>query len=224
MYNRSFSYGTIVQLCIPRNKRRISAKRYQGLAQVTSRRCRKGFCFKFNPDSHWSAAFYKGLNELQYADGRDLLNVNRDDATGFRLDTLTTCKQYKVPVVKGKDTLTTRTDFVNKYPSLLQTTSYNFTATTSTAEVCVGVVKAPKLYEKTPAQHAADLEFLESIEKLHPVFFNLSNGLPKSVECIRVDGASDERPSHEEVQFYWTAHHLSKGKIVTLVTSRSSGS
>ena len=224
VYNRSFSYGTVVQLCIPRNKRRISAKRYQGLAQVTSRRCRKGFCLKFNPDSHWSAAFYKGLNELQYADGRDLLNVNRDDATGFRLDTLTTCKQYKIPVVKGKDTLTTRTDFVNKYPSLLQTTSYNFTATTSTAEVCVGVVKAPKLYEKSPAQHAADLELLESIEKLHPVFFNLSNGLPKSVECIRVDGASDEGPSHEEVQFYWTAHHLSKGKIITLVTSRSSGS
>ena len=219
MYNRSFSYGTIVQLCIPRNKRRISAKRYQGLAQVTSRRCRKGFCLK---DSHWSAAFYKGLNELQYADGRDLLNVNRDDATGFRLDTLTTCN--KVPVVKGKDTLTTRTDLVNKYPSLLQTTSYNFTATTSTAEVCVGVVKTPKLHEKSPAQHAADLEFLESIEKLHPVFFNLSNGVPKSVECIRVDGASDEGPSHEEVQFYRTAHHLSKGKIVTLVTSRSSGS
>lgn len=170
VYNRAFSYGTVVQLCIPRNKRRMSAKRYQGLAQVTSRRCRKGFCLKFNPDSHWSAAFYKGLNELQYVDGTDLLNVNRDDATGFRLDTLTTCKQYKTPVVQGKDTLTTRTDFVNKYPSLLQTTSYNFTGTSSTAEVCVGVVKAPKLYEKSPAQHAADLELLESIEKLNPVF------------------------------------------------------
>ena len=120
----------------------------QGLAQVTSRRCRKSLRLKFNPDSHWSAAFYKDLNELKYSDGRDLLNVNRDNATGFRLDTLATCKQYKIPVVKGKETMTTRTDFVKKYPSLLQTTSYNFTATISTAEVCVGVVKAPKLYEK----------------------------------------------------------------------------
>ena len=56
------------------------------------------------------------------------------------------------------------------------------------------------------------------------MFFNLSNDLSKSVECIRVDGASDEGPSHEGVQFYWTAHHLSKGKIVTLVTSQSMGS
>ena len=84
--------------------------------------------------------------------------------------------------------------------------------------------KSTQALQKNPVQHAADLELLESIEKLHPVFFNLSNDLPKSVECIRVDGASDEGPSHEEVQFYWTAHHLSKGKIVTLVTSRSSGS
>ena len=159
-------------------------------------------------------------------DGRDLLNINRDDATGFQLDTLTTCKQYKTPVVQGKDALTTSTDFVYRYPSILQTTSYNFTATHTTAEICVGIVKAPKLHEKSPAQHAADLELLESIEQLHPLFSNLSNGLPKSIECIRVDGASDEGPGHKEVHFYWTAHliHLSKGKIVTLVTSRSSGS
>ena len=179
---------------------------------------------KFNPDSHWIGALYKGLNSLQYVDGRDLLNINRDDATGFRLDTLTTCKQYKTPVVQGQEVLTTRTDFVNKYPSLLQTTSYNFTGITTTSEVCVGLVKASKIHEKNPAQHAADLELLESVERLHPVFFNHLSGLPKSVECIRVDGASDEGPSHEEVQFYWAAHHLSKGKIVKLVTSRSSGS
>ena len=28
VYNRTFSYGTVVQLCIPRNKRRMSAKWY----------------------------------------------------------------------------------------------------------------------------------------------------------------------------------------------------
>ena len=62
------------------------------------------------------------------------------------------------------------------------------------------------------------------MDSLHPVFFNLSNNLPKSIECIRVDGACDEGPAHEEVQFYWTAHHYKTGKILTLVTARSSGS
>ena len=46
----------------------------------------------------------------------------------------------------------------------------------------------------------------------------------KAIECIRVDGASDEGPSHEEVQFWWTARHLKGGNLVTLVSSRASGS
>ena len=79
--------------------------------------------------------------------------MNRDDATGFRLDTLTTCKQHANPVTQGHDILTTRTDYVNKYPSIIQTTSYNFTRTNTTGEVCVGVVKAPPIHSKNPAQH-----------------------------------------------------------------------
>jgi len=62
------------------------------------------------------------------------------------------------------------------------------------------------------------------MDSLHPVFYNLSTNLLKSIECIRVDGACDEGPSHEEVQFYWTAHHYTTEKILTLVTTRSSGS
>ena len=42
-YNTSISYGTVVQLCAVRNKRRISAKRYKGIAAITCRRARKGF-------------------------------------------------------------------------------------------------------------------------------------------------------------------------------------
>lgn len=170
------------------------------------------------------AAFYKALNKLQYRDGRDVLNINRDDVTGFRLDTLTTCKQYQTPVVEGHEMLTTRTDYVNKYPSVLQTTSYNFTATSTTEEVCVGVVKAPKVHMKNPAQHASDLELIETKEELYPVFVNNVTGHPKLIECVRVDGAVDEGPAHEEVQFYWTARHLTKGRQLTLVTTRSSGS
>ena len=102
VYNRKISFGSVVELCVARNKRRCSSKRYKGLAQVTSRRARKGFNLKFNPDTHWSASLYKGLNELQYKDGRNILVINRDDAAGFRLDTLTTCRQYTNPTVNGR--------------------------------------------------------------------------------------------------------------------------
>ena len=147
----------------------MSGKRYQGFAKVTSRHARKGFSFKFNPDAHWSAAL---LNQLQYVDGRNLVNINHDGVTGFRLDTLIICKQYTTSVVRGKDVLTTRTNYVNRYPSVLQMTSYNFTATSTTGEACAGVVKAPKVHQKSPAQHAADLELLESKEELLPDFVN----------------------------------------------------
>lgn len=35
-YGCHFSYGTTVELCVARNRRRKSAKRYKGAAQVTS--------------------------------------------------------------------------------------------------------------------------------------------------------------------------------------------
>ena len=72
VYNRHFAYGSVVQLCIARNKRRLSAKRYKGIAKVT-RRARKGFSIRYNPDAHWSAALYKGLNSVQFKDVRDIL-------------------------------------------------------------------------------------------------------------------------------------------------------
>ena len=41
---------------------------------------------------------------------------------------------------------------------------------------------------------------------------------------MKVDGAADEGPSHDEVNSYWAARHLEHGKLATLVNSRSSGS
>ena len=38
------------------------------------------FQLKYNPDFHWSNAFYSGLNFVQLRDGSDLAIVNRDDA------------------------------------------------------------------------------------------------------------------------------------------------
>ncbi len=151
-HSRSFSYGTVVELCVARNKKRRSSQRYKGVAQITTRRARKGFSLKYNRDAHWSAALYQGLNKIQYIDGTNILNLNRDDATGFRLDTLSTCKQFSTPSIIGQDVLTTRTDFVNKYNSTLQTTPYYFSSTNTTQEVCVGIVKATPLHRKT--QHS----------------------------------------------------------------------
>ena len=224
IYKQHISYGTVVQLCVARNKRRLSAKRYHGLAEVTSRRARKGFQLRYNPDCHWSAALYRNLNALQYHCGVDILNINRDDQAGFRLDTLATHHQYSTPVVKGEDVLTTYTDYVNRYPSVLQTTSYSFSRTSNTDEYCAGVTKAQSLFTKCPAQHAADIEFLFAKESLRPVFFNTATGNEKAIDCIRVDGAADEGPSHEEVQFCWTEWHVHHRKVATLVTTRSSGS
>ena len=137
---------------------------------VTTSRARKGFNLKYNPDSHWSSAFYCSLNRIQYENGKDILNINRDDASGFRLDTMTTCKQYATPItVQGCD-VNTRTDYVNKHPSVLQTTSYNFPGTHTTAEVCVGVVKAQPLHQKNSAQHASDLKTLSQKPELGVVF------------------------------------------------------
>ena len=223
VYNRKFSFGTIVQLCVARNKRRKSASRYKGVAHVTCRRARKGFQLRFNPDSHWSNALYRGLNILQYVDGRHILLINRDDAAGFRLDTMATHRLQRTPMVQGCQALTTYTDYVNRYPSILQTTSYNFTGTNTTSEVCVGIVKASGLFPKNPAQHAADIEFLQRKPELKPIFMDPINDVPKRIVCVRVDGASDEGPSHEEVQFFWTLHHINTPSIVTLVSARNSG-
>lgn len=104
LYNRKFGYGTVVQLCVARNKRRQSAKRYKGVARVTCRRARKGFTLRFNPDQHWSAALYRGLDALQLKDGTDILNVNRDDQAGFRLDTLATHSKHATLYCTGRTT------------------------------------------------------------------------------------------------------------------------
>ena len=135
---------------------------------------------------------------------------------------MTTHRLHKTPTVK--DVLTTHTDYVNKYPSTLQTTSYNFSKTETTKELCAGVVKASGVFPKKKAQHSSDIEMLESIKELKPAFFNPTNGARKCIECVHVDGASDEGPSHTEVQFFWTLRHYTKRYYATLVTARSSGS
>ena len=63
-------------------------------------------------------------------------------------------------------------DYVNKYKSVLQTTSYNFTSTKTAGEMCAGIVKAQGLYPKNPAQHSADLKMLASAPELKHAFID----------------------------------------------------
>ena len=96
----TFGYGSIVQLCVARNKRRRSAQNYKGVAKVTCRRARKGFDLKFNPDSHWSSALYRGLDHIQYMTGTDKMILNRDDLSVFWLDSMDTSNKAATLCIK----------------------------------------------------------------------------------------------------------------------------
>jgi hypothetical protein len=91
-----------------------------------------------------------------------------------------------------------------------------FLKTDTTSKKCVGVVKAQAIFPKNPSQHAEDFKMLEKCEMKSWI----SN---KPIDCIQVDGASDEGPSHVEVQFLWTEFHIQQKKVCTLVTTRQSG-
>ena len=119
---------------------------------------------------------------IEYTDGSDITNIY---ASGFRLDTLTTNGKHGTPAVIEQDVLTTHTDYVNRYPSILQTTSYDFIGTKST-EKCAGVVKAYKHSQRT--QHSimlADLEMLSRTPELLSAFLNSSTGEPERIEWMR---------------------------------------
>ena len=213
-YNTKIAYGTVVQLCVVKNSRKISAKRYKGVARVTCKRARKGFNVKYNPDAHWNTALYRNLDFVQLSTGENRVIINRDDQAGFRLDTTFTHNQRKSVSLESQPTLTTRTDFVNTYPSIIQTSSYLFMETETTPPTCVAVVKPHFVFNKNPAQHAADLHMLTRADDMR---------INQPIECIRVDGASDEGPSHIEVQFQWAERHLQHKTQCTLVTTRHSG-
>ena len=203
-------------MCVVCNRRKLSAKRYKGEAKVTCRRARKGLNVKFNPDAHYSSAMHKILDKVQLIDGSDTIVLNRDDQTGFRPDTTYTHSQHKV-LFSDKQEVMTCTDFVNKYSSILQS-SYLFMETATNEERAAGVVKSRHFsFEKNLSQHAADIKFLKTTPEFKDFF------LGKNIDCIHVDGASDEWPSVLEVQFICTEFHFTEAKICTCVTARNSG-
>ena len=219
-YKRNFSIGTVAELCAKRNKRRRASLRYKGVANIRFRKAWKGFSIKLNPDTHWSRSLYRNLDKLQ-KDNTNMSIFGRDDQAGFRLDTTYTHKQYGSHL--DENTVTTRTDFVNKRATVLQISSYNFPETNNSVEVCVGVVKASLVHTKSPTQHMCDLEMLETKEELRSLFQRSDGNGCKEVECVRVDGATDEGPGHSEVQFLWTERHIQRETKATIVTTRCSG-
>ena len=104
--------------------------------------------------------------------GTKALTLNRDDAAGFRLNTTFTHKQHASFSTVDEPEKTTRSDYLNKHTSILQVSSYMFMSTETTKEVCGGVVKAHNLFDKIPAQHAADLQMLEEKSEFQLVFRN----------------------------------------------------
>lgn len=90
--------------------------------------------------------------------------LNRGDAVRFRLDTTYTHKKHKGVQLADQPDLTTRTDFVNSYTALLQTSSYLFMETDTTPKACVGKVKPHVLYDRSPTQHIAHIQMLEKKE------------------------------------------------------------
>ena len=58
---------------------------------------------------------------------------------------------------------------------------------------------------------------VEKLEEMKPWVLN------KPIDCIRVDGSSDEGPAHLEVPFLWTELHLQRSKVCAVVTTRHSG-
>ncbi|CAB3987212.1 Hypothetical predicted protein [Paramuricea clavata] len=173
-------------------------------------------------NDHWSNALHKGLDVVQFKDGRDKVLLNRDDLSVFRLDTVASNKAPTV-CIQGKPSLTTKTDCQASYPNTLQTTSYNFTASENNGEVYAGVVKSSGIHSKNQAQHAADLELLQQKSEVKDVFINPEMHNPKEIECIRVDSGGDEALYYQEVQFWWTLHHIRRPARLQLITCRYSG-
>ena len=83
---------------------------------------------------------------------------------------------------------------------------------------CAGVVKPEFVFAKNPFQHAADFRMLKTTPE-----FEFLKSKEKPIDCIRVDGAIDERPSVKELQFLLTEVHLTEEKVFTSLTSRYSG-
>ncbi|CAB3988898.1 Chromatin modification-related YNG2 [Paramuricea clavata] len=203
-YKTNFSYGSIVQLCVARNKRRINAKNYKGVAKVTCRRSRKGFDLKFNQiaiglphcTEGWTTSNTRKIPQHAATNVPPFASKTRF----LLLPKLTTNRSTHVHC---KPRLIT---------SLERKTKVNFVQVLLRDHFCI---------KKPCAAYADDLQMLQEYYEIK--FCEKETSVPKEIECIRVDSSSDEAPCFEEVQFWWTKRHFERPTHVQLVTSRQSG-
>ena len=120
---------------------------------------------------------------IQLKDGKNKILLNRDDQAGLRLDTTFTHRQGKCITTDNMPSLTTRTDFVNPYQSVIQATSYLFMESVTTERSCPGVVKPHFTFPKNPTQHFIDLNMLE--EKLPDHLKNIVDRMYSRGWCYR---------------------------------------
>jgi len=60
------------------------------------------------------------IAEERFLTQKCISKIQQAAGSGFRLDTLTTNKQYATPVVTNKEIIATQTDYVNKHPFTFQ--------------------------------------------------------------------------------------------------------
>lgn len=138
-------------------------------------------------------------------------------AAGFCLDTMATHRLHKTPMVKGQHTLITYTDYVNHYPSILQT-SYSLWYTNNSRGLCWYGKSQWSISQESCSTYSR-YACLEQHPDIQPLCIDMRTESRKLIECVRIDGASDEGLSHEEVQFFWTLCHVTTPTVATLVTA-----
>lgn len=130
--------------------------------------------------------------------------------------TLTTHTKLATLCISEDAPLTTKSHYVNTYPSTFKTASYNFLGPGTTTEIYSGIVKTVPLHSKNPAQHFQDFT--------GNIFTGHFTGERKTQVCVHVGGGGhDEGPTHKEVQFWSTCYHLKKASQVLILITRDSG-
>ena len=226
-YKKEISLSSVKRLCVARNARHKSSSWYLGWAGIVSRKIRKGRPQLFNPDAHWSAAFYLGLEHLYFATDVDKSVVNRDDQAGKRLHSTYTNMAQKSMMIQDCPTQTITSDYIfAEIKGVIQPSNYLSTGFRNPGAKTrlLSVVKANEVHPKTPMQHLNDLqEIVTKHPKMRGCFYD-SKGERKKIELIMVDSGPDENPQSGSVRVSHVKRHLESETYLHVVTARAAGS
>lgn len=130
---RLISYDTVIQSCVSQNKRRQSSKRYRGVANIKYQKPRKGFYPRLTLT----------LNGVTHSTNPGKLQKNGQHTL------------YDSPKLTGWSSWILLFDFTFMHPHRLSkqapstnSTSYNLSLSSTTSEVCCGIVKVSEVQNK----------------------------------------------------------------------------